>query len=93
VNVRAAEEALMRAHSEVRLPEHKANVPEEKLEFGHTLLLCGWLCWIFMALVLVFRSAEARAGGTALANAATVLGVLGVVLYIAGRILNRRPKA
>lgn len=80
----------MRSRTDMRLPDHRPNVPEEKLEFGHTLLLCGWLCWIFLALVLVFRSADMRAGGTALFNMATVLGVLGVVLYSAGKIMNRR---
>lgn len=77
-------------HHDVRLPEHRPNVPEEKTELGHTLMLCGWLCWMFVVLVLVFRSAEVRAGGTALFNIATALGVVGLVLQFVGRMMNRR---
>ena len=79
----------MDLQNDVRLPEHRANVPEEKRELGRMLTLSGWLCWVFALLVLFYRIAEARTGGTTLFTICIALALMGVALNIAGRVTNR----
>ena len=79
----------MGQRNEVQLPEHKSNVPEEKRELGRMLVLAGWLSWVFAAMVLFYRVAEMRRGGSTLFVLCVALAVLGIVLQVAGRMVNR----
>ena len=79
----------MQQRSEVHLPEHKSNMPEETRELGRMLALAGWLSWVFAALVLFYRMAEMRRGGSTLFVLCVGLAVLGTVLQVAGRMVNR----
>ena len=78
----------MTQQGDVHLPEHKANVPEEKRELGRMLVLSGWLSWVFAALVLFYRIAEIRRGGSVLFVLCIALAALGIALMVAGRMVS-----
>jgi len=66
--------------------------PEQRRETGTTLVLIGWMFWLFAALVLFFAVAQSRMGSSTMMNVATLLAATGLVLYFLGLRVRRRSK-
>lgn len=77
------------------MPEPKSkivadDVEEERRDTGMTLVLIGWLCWIFALLVMFFSPAGIRLGKLGMVEIAIFLGVAGLLLNIAGVRIRRK---
>jgi len=67
------------------------NDPAERSENGTTLIVVGWMCWMFMLLVLFFEPAARRFNKSEImAWIGGVLGVVGLALNIMGYVIRKR---
>ncbi|HWR36100.1 MAG TPA: hypothetical protein VN622_09555 [Clostridia bacterium] len=66
---------------------------EERRETGTSLILIGWLCWIFAALVMFFNPSAIRLGRLTMVEIAVTLAVAGLVLNILGLRVRKRKNS
>ena len=66
--------------------------PEQKRETAASLIVIGWICWLFALLVLFFHPAAARLGRAETTYIATVLAAVGLALNTIGRRMRARAR-
>ena len=65
---------------------------EQKRETATSLIIIGWICWLFALLVLFFNPAAMRLGRMGMLYTAIGLAAAGLVLNIIGFRMRSRAR-